>query len=94
MGKGPGKKKIQSEIAELEIEKRHGLIRLVAGIVLFIIAAALKQWFMVQGAEWANSTFANLFIFMFAVAMALVAGLGSRDYMRAHDKINRLRNKR
>ena len=85
--------KLQQQIEELEIKKRNGLMRAIAAFVGLFVLIAIKTYFVSAGFEWANSTFANMGIFMLAIVAAGVAGMGTRAWKRSKDKITDLRSR-
>lgn len=81
------KKRLENEIAQLEIKKRNGLMRGIAAFVGMFVLIALKTGFTVTGYEWANTQFANMGIFILALVAAGIAGLGMRDWQRSKQAI-------
>lgn len=95
MGKGSTKKKRQlAEIAELEVQKRQGIFKIVLAFAIAIVVIALQQGFLFQGFEWANSVIALGAVWMTAAGMAWLAGVGARDYSRANKRIIQIRTGR
>lgn len=90
-GKSKGQRRIEQQIAELEMKKRSGLVRMVFAIVLFIALIVVKTNLVAAGVEWADSTFASGALFALAVVFAAVAGLGSRAWATSNRKIKDLR---
>lgn len=94
MGRGGSKKKrVADQIAELEIQKRNGLMRAVVAFVGLAAVIACKVALTNGGVAWANTNFANIAIFVLALVAAGVAGFGSRDWMKARDRIRELQSK-
>lgn len=94
MGHGVQKKKrIQHEIEMLKIKRRNGIMRVVAAIVIFIVVTAVKEAAVFQGVAIASDMIVNALFFAMVVVLAAVAGLGSRDYVRANNEIRALEQK-
>lgn len=87
---GKKRKNAQIKIAQLEIKKRNGLMVAAAAFVGLAALIALKLTLEGQGVEWANSTFANMGLFVMAVVAAGVAGWGTRSWRKSRDEIRRL----
>lgn len=94
MGQVSTKKRRNLErIAELELKKRNGLMRVVAAIVAFVVITAVKEICVAQGVEMASHMVVNAMFYLTALVLAGVAGFGSRDYARANNEIKALREK-
>lgn len=94
MSRGGNKKKqIQNRISELEIRKRNGMMRAIVAFVGLAVCIAVKLHFEYQGAEWANSMYASLALFILALVAAGVAGMGTRAWKKCRDEIRALEAK-
>ena len=93
MAKRMSQKEIRNRIAELKIIKRSGLIRAVAAFVGMVVLIAVYLTFQYQGAEWANSTFGSMALFLLAIVAAGVAGLGTRRWKLARNEMLELQKK-
>ncbi len=93
MGRGGKKKNAQAQIAELEIEKRNGMMRAIVAFVGLAVLIACKLALAGAGVAWVQTNVANIGIFVIALVAAGVAGLGARDWMRARERIAQLRSK-
>ena len=89
MAKKNGKKRAQ-EIAELEVKKRSGLVRMIFAIVFFAALIVVKTTLVNNGVEWANYTFVNGAFFALALVFAGVAGWGSYAWSNANRKLKEL----
>lgn len=89
MAKKNSKKRAQ-EIAELEVKKRSGLVRMIAAIVVFAALIMVKTTLVSNGVEWANTTVANGVFFALALIFAGVAGWGSYAWSNANRKLKQL----
>ncbi|NGM16429.1 hypothetical protein GMI70_00115 [Eggerthellaceae bacterium zg-893] len=87
------KKRLLEQKAELKSKRRSGLIRVIAPIAGFVVAAAIKTAGEASGATWATSSFVNAAFFVGAIVLAGVAGYGSRDYRRATLEIREIEDK-
>lgn len=98
MGRGSGKKsgkkqRLLEEIAELEVKKRNGLMRLVGAIIVFVVITAVKEILVAQGVAIASDMMVNALFYITALVLAGVAGFGSRDYVRANGQLRAAREK-
>lgn len=94
MSRGKKKQKqIQAEIDRLELKRRNGLMRCVASIVIFTVLIIIKITLVNQGVEWANTSFANMAIFILAIVFAGICGMGSRAWVKAKNEIAELESK-
>lgn len=98
MGRGSGKKsskkqRVLEEIAELEVKKRNGLMRVLGAIIAFVVITAVKESLVAQGVAIASDMFVNALFYITALVLAGVAGFGSRDYMRASNQLRATREK-
>lgn len=94
MGRGNNKKKaIQAQIYQLQQQKKAGMARAVAAFVGLAALISLKLALQGQGFEWANSTFANMLLFVLAIVAAGVAGMGTRAWQKARTQISQLEKK-
>lgn len=84
---------LQQRIAELEIKKRSSMMGAIAAFIIMIVLIVLKLTLQGNGAEWANSTFANMAIFIAAIVLAGAAGIGTRNWNRARKEIDAIRMK-
>ncbi len=92
MGRSSGKKsnkkqRLLDEIAELEVKKRNGLVRVLAAIIIFVVMTAVKQSLVAQGVALASDFFVNALFYITVLVLAGVAGFGSRDYARASNAL-------
>lgn len=87
------KKVIQEQIYQLERQKRNGMLRAVVAFAALAFCIWIKLTLQGQGVEWANSTFANLVLFVLALVAAGVAGMGTRAWQKARAQIARLEKK-
>ena len=85
-------KKHAQQIAELEVKKRSGLVRMIAAIVIFAALIVVKTTLVSSGAEWANTTVAYGAFFALALIFAGVAGWGSYAWSNANRKLKQLQN--
>ena len=92
MGKSKKQRRNQ-EIERLQLQKRQGIIKIVLAVALFIIVAAVRQGLLMSHVEWVTNTFVSMGIFIFAMGMALLAGIGGRDYSRANMKLRQMNAK-
>ena len=92
MGKSK-KQRRNEEIERLQLQKREGVIKIVIAVVLFVIVATVRQSLLMSQVEWVTSTFVSMGIFIFAMGMALLAGIGGRDYSRARMKLRQMNAK-
>lgn len=90
MAKRMSQKDIKRQINELNIVKRSAMMRAVAAIVGMAALIAVFLTLQAQGFEFANSQFGNLFLFILAVVASGIAGMGTRKWKRAKDKITYL----
>ena len=94
MGRGNNKKKaVMNQIAQLEDKKRNGMLRAVIAFAGLAFLIWIKLTLQGQGVEWANSTFANLALFILAIVAAGVAGMGTRAWQKARTEIAQLQKK-
>lgn len=93
MAKRMSQREIRNRISELKIIKRSGMLRAVAAFVCMVAVIAVYVTFQAQGAEWANSMFGSMVLFILAIIAAGVAGLGTRRWKKARDEIAQLQNK-
>lgn len=95
MSKGTKKQaRAQAKIMQLEIKKRNGILIAVAAFVCMVVVIALKLFFQYQlNAEWANSTFASMGLFLGAIVAAGFAGWGTRSWRKARDEIREIETK-
>ena len=93
MAKRMSQKDIRNRISELKIIKRSGLMRAVAAIVGMAVIIAVYLTFQAQGAEWANSTFGSMGLFILAIVAAGIAGLGTRRWKLAKNEMDELQKK-
>ena len=98
MGRGSGKKsgkkqRLLEEIAEFEVKKRNGLMRLVGAIIVFVVITAVKETLVAQGVAIASDMMVNALFYITALVLAGVAGFGSRDYVRANGQLRAAREK-
>ena len=98
MGRGSGKKsgkkqRLLEEIAELEVKKRNGLMRLVGAIIVFVVITAVKETLVAQGVAIASDMMVNALFYITALVLAGVAGFGSRDYVLATGQLSAAREK-
>ena len=63
-------KKHAQQIAELEVKKRSGLVRMIFAIVFFAALIVVKTTLVSNGVEWANYTFVNGAFFALALVFA------------------------
>ena len=89
MAKGKSKKR-QQEIAELQVKKRSGLVRMIFAIVFFAALIFVKTSLVNMGVAWANTEIANGAFFMLALVFAGIAGWGSRAWSVANRKLKDL----
>lgn len=85
-------RRIQNEIAGLEIKKRNGMVQAILAFVALAVLISIKVNLVAQGFEWANSIIANGAIFILALVAAGFAGIGTRNWQRARRAIESLRN--
>lgn len=85
-------RRIQNEIAGLEIKKRNGMVQAILAFVALAVLISIKLNLVAQGFEWANSIVANGAIFILALVAAGVAGIGTRNWQRARRAIESLKN--
>lgn len=95
MARGTKKQaKAQAKIMQLEIKKRNGLLVAVTAFVCMIVIIALKLFFQYQmNAEWADTAFASMGLFITAIVAAGVAGWGTRSWRKARDEIRLIQSK-
>lgn len=94
MGRGiKGKARLQQREGELELAKRNGMMRCIAAIICFTVLIIVKLSLVYSGVEWANSMAANAAIFILALVAAGFAGIGTRDWRRAKDELEGIRQK-
>ncbi len=94
MGRSSTKKKrLLERKAELDVKRRNGLVRVIAAIVIFVVAASIKTAAATSGAAWATNAMVNMGFFMGVLVLAGVAGYGSRDYRRASNEIRAIEEK-
>ena len=93
MAKRMSQKEIRNRIAELKIIKRSGLLRAVAAFIGMAAIIAVYLTFQIQGAEWANSAFGSMAIFILAVVAAAIAGMGTRRWKLAKNEMDALQKK-
>lgn len=87
MSKKMSKARREQRIQELEVKRRSGLIQVIAAIVIMVVLIIIKTTFTISGAEWANTEFANMAIFVCAIIAAGFAGYGSRRWNRARKEL-------
>lgn len=87
------KSEMQRQIALLQIKKRNGLMRAIVAFVAMAVVIMIKLYFQGEGAEWANTSFANMGIFILAIVAAAVAGMGTRSWKKASDQVKELERK-
>ena len=93
MAKRMSQKAIRNRIAELKIIKRSGMMRAVAAFVGMAALIAVFLTFRYQGAEWADSVFGSMVLFVLALVAAGIAGIGTRTWKRAKDEMEDLQRK-
>lgn len=87
------KAKLQQQIAESDLRRRNGMMRCIAAIVGFAVLIILKLSLSGSGVEWVDTMAANATFFVMALVAAGIAGIGSRDWKRAKDEGDALRQK-
>lgn len=88
MSRGGNKRKnAQARIATLQAKKRYGLLVAAAAFIGLAACISIKIMLQSYGFEWANSTFANMGIFILAIVAAGVAGWGTRSWTKARNEI-------
>lgn len=91
MGRSANKKqRNKQELKSLAIQKRQALIRLAMAIVGFIVYVAVEQALIFNGVLDGSSPVTLIVTFLFAVVMAAVAGLATRDWSSANRRIQQI----
>ncbi len=84
-------KGVDTQIAELEIKKRNGLLRAIASIAGFILIAALYTAGIGASAELEGSLIVRALIYISALVLAGTCGYGTRAWYRADNEIKAIR---
>ena len=87
MSKKKGKS-AQQQIAELQLKRRSGLIKVIAAVAGLTVLIIVKQNLTAAGVAWASGEVGSYAIF----AAAGFAGYGSRDWYQAGQKIEQLQS--
>lgn len=87
------KRRQLERIEELELKKRGGLVRVVVAVVIFVVVTVIKESCIAMGVALASHMVVNVAFYIMALVLAGVAGLGSRDYMRANTEIKGIQEK-
>ena len=93
MAKRMSQREIRNRIAELKIIQRSGMMRAVAAFVGMAAIIAIYLAFQFQGAEWANSMFGSMALFILAIIAAGIAGLGTRRWKLARKEMEELKKR-
>lgn len=93
MSKAKRQERNKQLIAEYEIKKRNGIMRVIVAIVAFVVVTAIKQIAITQGVELASDMWVNMVFYVFVLVLAGVAGFGARDYARAKEQLDYLKSK-
>lgn len=89
--KSKSQKGIETQIAELEIRKRNGLLRGIASIAAFIVVAALYTAGIETSSALEGSLPIRAVIYITALVLAGTCGYGARAWYRADNEIKALR---
>ncbi len=91
MSKKKGKS-AQQQIAELQLKRRSGLIKVIAAVAGLTVLIIVKQNLTAAGVAWASGEVGSYAIFAAALVAAGFAGYGSRDWYKAGQKIEQLQS--
>lgn len=89
--KSKGQKGAELQIAEQELKRRNGIIKIVGGIAAFVIVAILHSWLILStDGEGDNVLFRGM-VYVSAMVCAGFVGYGARDVYRANNAIRDIR---
>lgn len=89
--KNKGAKGAELKIAEEQLKKRNGVIKLVGGIAVFIVVAVLHSWVIVSTEGAGDNMVFRAVVYITAMVCAGFAGYGARDIYRANKAINEVK---
>ena len=89
--KNKSQKAIEQQIAELELKKRNGIIKIVGAIAAFILIAVVHTWIIMSSNAEADNVFIRGLVYVSAMVCAGFAGYGTRDVYRASNAIRDIR---
>lgn len=94
MGKGwknKGQKGAELQIAEEELKRRNGIIKLAGGLGAFVVVAVVHTWLIMNTDGAGDNVFIRGMVYMSAMVCAGFAGYGARDIYRANNAIRNIR---
>ncbi len=89
--KSKGQKGAELQIAEQELKRRNGIIKLAGGIGAFIVVAIVHSWIILNSGGDADNVFIRAMVYVSAMVCAGFAGYGARDIYRANSAIRDIR---
>lgn len=89
--KNKTQKGVELQIAEHELKRRNGVIKIAGGIGAFIIVAIIHTWIIMSSNAEADNMFIRGLVYITAMVCAGFVGYGARDIYRANNAIRDLR---
>ncbi len=89
--KNKSQKGAELQIAEQELKRRNGFIKLFGGIGAFVIVAFLHTWLILSSEGTADNVFFRGLVYVTAMVCAGFVGYGARDIYRANNAIRDIR---
>lgn len=89
--KSKGQKGAELRIAEEELKRRNGIIKIAGGIGAFIIVAIVHTWLIMNTDGAGDNVLIRGMVYMSAMVCAGFVGYGARDVYRANNAIRGIR---
>ena len=89
--KNKSQKGAELQIAEHELKKRNGIIKLAGGFAAFVVVAVVHTTVIINTGGDGDNMFFRALVYLSALVCAGFAGYGARDIYRANNAIRAIR---